>query len=309
MSLIAPFSSAQTLSEYLQLRKSNAISRATTVVELDQIVGSKIVEVRCRVTGKMEMDGLSALYVQFTTGEDQVIDSERLPDWLQSGSTVFRMLLKVSRDQEQAALKAEFIGAAPDSEIERIEIESKPKQKPTTNRESAKKPSRSASSRPVVYKGEQVVAIYADFIKNHNKKLPYSKAYEIATAVIGWSRRYEVDARLVMALLIAESDFRPDTFSHAGAAGLGQLMPETAKELGVRDRWNTNENLYGTVKLLRQHIDRYGANNMDYDRLALALAAYNAGPGAVKRHGGVPPYRETQKYVRKIISIYKQLCG
>jgi soluble lytic murein transglycosylase-like protein len=150
---------------------------------------------------------------------------------------------------------------------------------------------------------------YARFIANHNRKLSYDKAYEIASAVIGWSVNYQVDARLVMALLIAESDFNPAELSGPGATGLGQLMPGTARELGVRNPWNTNENLYGTVKYLKTQMDRYGATEDNADRLALALAAYNAGPGAVKKHGGVPPYRETQNYVRRILRTYRQLCG
>ncbi|MER3465739.1 MAG: hypothetical protein C4340_00490, partial [Armatimonadota bacterium] len=106
--------------------------------------------------------------------------------------------------------------------------------------------------------------------------------------------------------------FNPSATSYKGAMGLGQLMPGTARGLGVRNAYDTYENLYGTVRLVRGHLDKYasvGPNGQKYADLVLALAAYNAGSGAVKRHGGVPPYRETQNYIRKVIDWYKRLCG
>ena len=84
-------------------------------------------------------------------------------------------------------------------------------------------------------------------------------------------------------------------------------MPGTAQWMGVRNSFDTTDNLYGTVKLLRTHLDQYRtAEGVD---LARTLAAYNAGMGAVKRYNGVPPYRETQAYVRKVTGIYDRLCG
>lgn len=92
--------------------------------------------------------------------------------------------------------------------------------------------------------------------------------------------------------------------------GLGQLMPETARSLGVSNAYDVTQNLYGTIRYISGHIDNYRTKSGDdFDSIVLALAAYNAGPGAVRRHGGVPPYRETQNYVRKVMAIYNQLCG
>jgi hypothetical protein len=326
---IVAFSSAQTLDEYLSLRKKHAIVRAVSMTDLDALMGSKVIEIAGKVYGVMELDGKTSISVQCAGNSVVVIDASSVPDWLKGGQIDARILVKASRTEQFGALTADFMGAAIEAEVSRFEA---PPVKATSGKTSSGKSSSgspirgditsrgtkrggstssppSSGSKPTVYSGEKIVQIYASFIKNHNKRLSVNQAYEIGEAVIGWSRKFNVDARLVMALLIAESDFNPKDISHTGAMGLGQLMPETARELGVRNPWNTNENLYGVVKLLRQHIDRYGAGEDNWNRLALALAAYNAGPGAVKKHGGVPPYRETQNYVRKVIRIFRELRG
>jgi soluble lytic murein transglycosylase-like protein len=105
---------------------------------------------------------------------------------------------------------------------------------------------------------------------------------------------YQVDPALVRALIHAESNFDPAALSHKGAQGLMQLMPGTARDLGVRDVWSASENIDAGVRYLAQLLTRYAGNEN------LATAAYNAGPESVTRHGGIPPYPETQVYVDRV---------
>ena len=108
------------------------------------------------------------------------------------------------------------------------------------------------------------------------------------------AQKYGVNDKLIRAVMKAESDFDPRCVSSAGAKGLMQLMPENCQEAGVTDPCDPAQNVDAGVRQLKQMLDGFG-------RLDLALAAYNAGPGAVQRYGGIPPYRETQAYVSRIL--------
>jgi soluble lytic murein transglycosylase-like protein len=106
------------------------------------------------------------------------------------------------------------------------------------------------------------------------------------------AKKHGIDPALLAGLVKQESNFDPNAGSHAGARGLTQLMPGTAAGLGVTDVLDPIQSLDGGAKYLRQQLDAFGGD------VTRALAAYNAGPGAVQRYGGVPPYAETQNYVR-----------
>ncbi len=118
--------------------------------------------------------------------------------------------------------------------------------------------------------------------------------------ITAMARRYQVDQSLVKAVIHAESSYQPNAISPAGARGLMQLMPATAARHGVRNIHSPAENIRGGVEHLRTLLDRYENN------VVLALAAYNAGAGAVDRHRGIPPYRETQNYVQRVLRFRQQ---
>lgn len=120
---------------------------------------------------------------------------------------------------------------------------------------------------------------------------------EIENLIVTAALDYDLDPRLVQAVMQVESGFNPTALSNKGAMGLMQLMPQTAQILQVSDPWDPEQNVRGGVKYLKQMLDRFRD-------LELALAAYNAGPEAVERHGGIPPFQETQQYVRKVLKLY-----
>jgi soluble lytic murein transglycosylase-like protein len=124
------------------------------------------------------------------------------------------------------------------------------------------------------------------------RALPATVAYNDAIAEA--AHLYKLDPNLIRAIIRAESAFNPFAVSRAGAQGLMQLMPDVAEELDVFDPFDPRQNIFGGARYLRQLLDRNDGN------LDLAVASYNAGPGAVDRYNGIPPYRETRNYVKKV---------
>ena len=141
--------------------------------------------------------------------------------------------------------------------------------------------------------------------KKENKTFSPEKATKITnrTEIDGLIEKYSdkngLDKDFVKALVRQESGFNPNATSKCGAMGLMQLMPATAQGLGVTNPYDIEQNIAGGTKYLRSMIDRFEGNEK------LALAAYNAGPNAVKKYGGIPPYQETQNYVKNVMSIYQ----
>lgn len=127
-------------------------------------------------------------------------------------------------------------------------------------------------------------------------EIPGSSKNEVLNLIDKYSDKFNIDKNLVKAVVQVESGFNSKAKSPVGAVGLMQLMPSTAKGLGVRNPFDAEQNIAGGTKYLKNLINKY-------DSVKLGLAAYNAGSGAVDKYGGIPPYRETQNYVKKIINI------
>lgn len=307
---------AQTFDGYLKLRKSYGILQAAQVEALDAFVGTRVIEIQGTIKGSMKINGRTMLMLEKPDGQSEVIETPNPPDWLVGNEVPARLIVRAHREDELARIHVDLLGAAPEADVhavdlayaKRLEEERKRLASRSNNLRTTTRPPKAAKE--WFLPASEVTPIYANFIRNYNRHVSLAKAMQIAQAVIGFSLRYGVDARLIMALLIAESGFNSQDTSHTGAMGLGQLMPGTARELGVQNPYDTTENLYGTVKLLSRHLNTYKSQTGDdFESLVLALAAYNAGPGAVRRHGGVPPYRETQRYIKRIVSLYNGFCG
>jgi soluble lytic murein transglycosylase-like protein len=112
--------------------------------------------------------------------------------------------------------------------------------------------------------------------------------------------KYRLPSQLIKGVIEAESNFQVSATSPKGAQGLMQLMPETAQELGIDNPFDIDQNIDGGARYLRKMLDLFGGD------IKLALAAYNAGPGAVERHKGIPPYLETRRYVDRVVKLARR---
>jgi hypothetical protein len=153
---------------------------------------------------------------------------------------------------------------------------------------------------------ERMLKVFADVTPKNDPKCSsldnnrQPNRQQIASWVKLWAPEYGLEPELVLAVIAAESDFNPKAHSHKNARGLMQLIPATARRFGVNDSWNPAENMHGGMAYLRWLVQRFDGE------VSLVLAAYNAGEGAVENYRGIPPYRETQNYVKRITREYSK---
>jgi len=332
LALAIPFAAADAVTDFLKVRKTNKLNGVVGPAAINSLIGTKVFEIKAEIKGIVRIGEDSAILLENVDGSSLTIRSKTLPAWIiEGGAQSIRLIVKASRPEEYAELQTTLLAAIPEIKIQPHDVKAAPAatntKTPSSNndpnnplygsigRGGSKVESRGTASsrypRGKTVSPEEAVKPYADFIQSRNKKLAYADCQQIAALVIKFSLDYDLDARLIMAMAMTESNFNPGATSHAGAQGLLQLMPGTAAGLGVRNSYDVTQNVLGAVKLMAGHLKKYEkqTGGDPEQTLTLALAAYNAGGGAVKRHGGVPPYRETQNYVRKVRAIYDAMRG
>jgi len=173
------------------------------------------------------------------------------------------MLIKATRESELSGIEADLLEAIPEPQIASYELKIATAKKKAAEKaaKTSRKPSPLNGSLPRYAKkswslsAQEALPYYIGFIYNRNPRLGERGAAKIAAELLGFSLHYGVDARLIVAMILVESGFNPYAKSYAGARGLGQLMPGTAAGLGISDSYDTEQNLYGTVRLVRGNLD------------------------------------------------------
>jgi len=305
------------IKDYISIRKKYAAVSAKVYKDNPSAYAGKVIEIRGRLSGISRSDDGGCMIITTESGS-YVIEANPLPG--ENPGTQFACLVKVD---ENNATSLQLISHAYDVDLIRLEEgqaaraakaeKAKYVQPRKVEARNVATPTSRGFATPRQLNMDEIVRIYTKAIKGFNSKLTDTQADTIARSVLGFSYKYKLDARLVCAVILAESHFRINATSRCGAQGLGQLMPGTAAGLGVSNSYDPVENIYGSTRYIKGMLDRMSGNkrwnDLTWNDLGLALAAYNAGPGAVKKHGGIPPYKETRAYVKRVTSIYKKLCG
>lgn len=339
--LVAVASQAQVpLDQVLAVRKQYGIKAPLGLATYATFTGSGVFEVRCVVRGFISGRG-ETLMVESPDGLKLNIRAADTPEFLQRTGTQARVFVQLNRPNIHSEPDVILLAATTEDVVGEHDLALQAE----ADRRAARvqsRTSRAGGGRPAALQGDvpsvegqigtpgrvvvnppqiqtpvppadvqSVVSAYAAYIRTVNSRVGSAQAEEWAGYVVRYTSEVGLDPRLLIALIVAESDFKPMTTSNKGAMGLCQLMGDEVRRFGLTDPYDPKQNIYAATRLLREGIDKYrGMGNDEWNSIVLALAGYNAGHGAVKKYGyTVPPYRETQGYVRKISNLYRQFIG
>ena len=300
-----------TADQYLNVRKTLGTSRPELAVLKSNPSGftGRIIELTGKVNGIAKCGSTASVILNCADESLLVRSSGELPDCVANGNKI-RILVKIGEGNIGSLSDLELIEAAYDYDVSVRERQLAPKPAPKKP-EVAPSPHHPIAPSQLASRGglfdpeariKEIFAPYKKAIARFNPRLKEDQLNTVTSSILTFSWNYQVDPRLVVAIILAESGFKPAATSPVGAMGLGQLMPGTARGMGVSDAYDPVQNIEASTRLIHGHLERYGD-------IRLALSAYNAGPGAVRKYGGVPPYRETVNYVQKVTALYKALCG
>jgi len=212
-----------------------------------------------------------------------VAETDRLPTEMRGTDTTEVVLPRLQRRDQPGPLPPEL--GRLDHRPEEVEV---------------KPPRREAESQ------RRRIETWKSFVASYNPDLTDAQQELIVRCVLGYSAVYNIDHRLTFAMIRAESDFHPRCRSHAGAMGLAQLMPFTCDEYGITDPYDIQQSIWGGCRELGGYLRKHeGLAN--YDQFSLSMACYNAGSGAVRKYGGIPPYRETINYIKTVGKLFVKL--
>jgi len=296
----------------------------------------RVVETAATVSGMISAGDDRTALLSIAGGESLALSvpaNLRGATWLDSGAQV-RVLLAATADDPALSSGFRLVAVAPEGDVVAADLiaarkaasAGRGRRGPLTSRSL---PTRRDGRRALVYFADtnpghpagalsaRALTIYAPYrqlVRRWNRRLSEGDVDKITTSILYFSDRNNLDPRLPVAMIIAESDFDLYSTSRTGAMGLCQLMPENAREFGIRNAYDPVQNIGAAVHMLRGHLDSYGgapanAGVIPFNQIALTMAAYNAGPGAVRKYHGVPPYRETQRYIKRVAALYRQMCA
>ena len=336
--------SADPTGDFLRARQAASSHLLTGAAAADALrqpnaYAGRVLETSATVSGIVSAgDDRTALLSTISTAGSQSVSLPipaglRGAAWLDSGAQV-RALLAVVPDDPALPSGLRLVAVAPEGDIVAAEVQAARLQaaKLTARRQSplvSRSLPMRRTGRRTVYVADtnpghpagalsaRALSIYGPYrslVRRWNRRLSDADVDKITTSILYFSDINNLDPRLPVAMIIAESGFDLYSTSRTGAMGLSQLMPSTAHGLGVTNAYDPVQNIGAAVHILRGRLDSYGgapanAGIIPFNQIALTMAAYNAGPGAVKKYHGVPPYRETQRYIQRVASLYHQMCG